>query len=227
MSQQFVWQSRRVCVMNRVPTIGKVVVYLPQYSPQKEQRSFGGADPTISRCKVRIPLRRNLSRKVEPERLSEWRATDYSRRQRLRWSRVCTQRQIESRRVNGQETRSWKQRIHTWGGQWWGHASSREEKPPKGCPRGRRGPWIISGYHPRRRNRMEAHPKQGSSLVEKCFQCSGVQREILRNLNILKGVMIVVFWMSLEAIELDNIPSERPTWKTQSRPISWRWNHQY
>ena len=43
-----------------------VVMYPPQYSPQKEQRSNGGADPSFSGNTMRVMSRRNLRRKIKP-----------------------------------------------------------------------------------------------------------------------------------------------------------------
>ena len=56
----------------------------PEYSPQKEWQSNGRAEPSLTRSMVRIPLRRNLRRKVETHRLLADRNLSHSRQWRQR-----------------------------------------------------------------------------------------------------------------------------------------------
>ena len=47
----------------------RIILDPPQYSPQKEQRRDGGADPSFTDRPMRIPPRRNSRRKLEPDNL--------------------------------------------------------------------------------------------------------------------------------------------------------------
>ena len=47
----------------------RIILDPPQYSPQKEWRRDGGADPSFTDRLMRIPLRRNSRRKLEPDNL--------------------------------------------------------------------------------------------------------------------------------------------------------------
>ena len=47
----------------------RIILYPPQYSPQKEWRRDGGADPSFTDCPMGIPPRRNSRQKLELDNL--------------------------------------------------------------------------------------------------------------------------------------------------------------
>ena len=73
---------------------------LPQYSPQKEWRSNGGADPSFPSCTVRIPPRRNLRWKMKAYFLPGYRVLNHNRwrRQKLTWSQKPIQNRTSTNR---------------------------------------------------------------------------------------------------------------------------------